>query len=139
MDDRGEKGEKKSGAEAARILNIPYRTLMRWSEGGLINVEGGGYRGKGTLWTELNIREASVIYALRTARLSLQKIRDIMEYLKSLGENPMSSGDFLVVKGEDGEPREIIKFVSTGEAISLLKRTRGQLVLPLWKPGDEYK
>lgn len=134
MDEGSEKKESKCGAEVARILKIPYRTLMRWSEEGLILVEGGGYRGKGTLWTEKNIREASVIYSLRTARLSLQKIKDIISYLKSLGENPMSSGEFLVIRKIDGEPREIVKFVTTGEAVSLLKESRGQLILPLWKP-----
>jgi DNA-binding transcriptional MerR regulator len=137
MDERGEIEEKKCGAEVAKLLEIPYRTLMRWSEGGLIDVEGGGYRGKGTLWTEKNIREASVIYALRTARLGLKKIEEIMGYLKGIGETDISAGDFLVIRGEDGEPREIVKFVTTGEAISLLKETRGQLILPLWRPEDQ--
>lgn len=139
MDDRGEKKEKKCGTEVAKILEIPYRTLMRWSEGGLIDVEGGGYRGKGTLWTEKNIREASVIYALRTARLGLKKIEEIMSYLKGIGETDISAGDFLVIRGDDGEPKEIVKFVNTGEAVSLLKETRGQLILPLWKPMDHNK
>lgn len=139
MDDRGEKKEKKCGAEVAKLLEIPYRTLMRWSEGGLIEVDGGGYRGKGTLWTEKNIREASVIYALRTARLGLRKIEEIMEYLKGIGETDISVGDFLVIRGEDGEPREIVKFVTTGEAVSLLRETRGQLILPLWRPEDQNR
>ncbi len=139
MDEGSEKKGKKCGAEVARILKIPYRTLMRWSEEGLIQVDGGGYRGKGTLWTDKNIREASVIYALRTARLSLQKVKDITNYLISLGENPMSSGEFLVIKNIDGEPREIIKIVTTGEAVSLLKENRGQLILPLWKPDENER
>lgn len=126
-----------TAAQAAQLLGMPYRTLMAWAEGGLLNPEG-ARRGRRypTTWHEKDVREASVLVALRRVGFSLQRLREAMDYLRSLGHNPMSSGRFLVVRTGDGHLSELLKFCDTGEAIALLQRP-GQLVLPLWTPDSE--
>jgi len=124
------------GREVAEIHGIPYRTLMRWAEDGLLNPVGArrGHRYPAT-WHETDVREASVLAGLRRAGFSLQRLREAVDYLRSIGHNPMSSGAFLVVRTSEGHPADVIKFCDTGEAIALLRRP-GQLVFPLWAPDE---
>jgi len=118
----------------AELLRVPYSTLMRWVGVGLLAPEGArGGRRRATTWRVKDVREASILVALRRAGFSLQRLRAAMAYLRSIGHNPMSTGEFLVVRGGDGEPADLIKVCSSGEAIDLIRR-RGQMVLPLWTP-----
>jgi len=110
---------------------------MRWFERGLVTPQGGGAQGKDTWWTAKDVREASILAGLRTARFSLQKLTEAIVYLRGIGHNPMSSGQFLVISGNDGDPRELVKICSTGEAVALMRKHRGQLILPLWSPPTE--
>ena len=122
--------------EVAEIHGLPYRTLMHWVEGGLLNPEGArrGHR-YATTWHEKDLREASVLAGLRRAGFSLQRLGEAVDYLRSIGHNPMSTGEFLVVRTVEGEPADVIKFCDTGEVIALLRRP-GQLVFPLWAPDE---
>jgi DNA-binding transcriptional MerR regulator len=122
------------GTEAAKKLGVNYRSLMRLQEQGLIEVDGGGQHGRATLWTPKNIQEASVIFNLRAARISLQKIRETMEWLRDQGHNPFSTGEFVVISGKSGKPHDIIKFVDKDTAFSIMGGTKGQLVFPIWRP-----
>ena len=122
------------GTEVAKLLGVNYRSLMRLQEQRLIDVGGGGQHGKSTLWTPKNIQEASVIFNLRAARVSLQKIRETMEWLREQGHNPFSSGEFVVISSKSGQPRDIIKFVDKDTAFSIMGSGKGQMVLPIWRP-----
>lgn len=123
--------------EVADLVCVPYRTLMRWVQGGVLNPEGArrGHRNE-TAWRPKDLREASVLVALRRAGFSMQKMRRALDYLRSIGHNPMSTGDFIAVRlGNSEHPSELIKICSTGEALALLQQP-GQLVLPLLPMRD---
>lgn len=127
----GKTGGTYTPPQVARALNIPYRTIHHWMESGLLRPEGARrgtphpatFRGK-------DLRELAVIAAARRAGVSAQKLRQVAEYLQSLGHNPFSEGDFLIL-GDD-----LVKIVPADkvlEAISLLKHL-GQLLLPITLP-----
>lgn len=122
--------------EVADLLGMPYRTLMSWVEHGLLNPENArrGHR-RATIWHATHVREASVLNALRMAGFSLQQLFAARDYLISLGHNPLSTGDFLVMRGARGNCKDIVKICDTGEAVSLLAQ-RGQLLLPLWREEE---
>jgi len=122
------------GTEVAKMLGVNYRSLMRLQEQQLIDVGGGGQHGRATLWTRKNIQEASVIFNLRAARVSLQKIRETMDWLRDQGHNPFSTGEFVVISSKSGQPKDIIKFVDKDTAFSIMGNTKGQLVFPIWRP-----
>jgi DNA-binding transcriptional MerR regulator len=121
----------------AEAVGVPYRTLMRWVEEGLIipAVHPKKHRVP-VQWSEKNLREVDILAQLRKCNLSLQQIRGIMTYLRKLGDNPFSSGEFIVLLGPDGSPQELVKIRNGGEALALMKKHRGQLMLPLWSPAQ---
>jgi len=104
---------------------------MNWVEQGLLNPEGArrGRRYPST-WSAKDLREATVLTACRRAGFSLQRLRRAIEYLRSLGHNPLSTGEFIVVGTGKGEPAELIKVCDSGEALALI-RDPGQVVMPL--------
>ena len=126
-----------TAAEVAEMVGRPYSTLMRWVQDRLLHPQGarGGHR-RPTTWHAKDIREASILSALRRAGYSLHRLRGAMAYLRSLGQNPFSSGEFIVIRHGDGPPSELVKLCDTGQVIALI-RNRGQLVLPLWTPDQE--
>ncbi len=129
-----------TSAEVAELAGTPYRTLMRWAAQGLLNPEG-AHPGRGvgrwqpTTWRDKDVREASILTGLRRAGFSLQRLREGIEYLRSIGHNPMSTGAFLAVRDGDGPPSELIKLCDSGEAIALLQQP-GQMVFRLWVPDQ---
>ncbi len=121
-----------TASEVASKVGVPYRTLMNWLEHGLLNpARARSGHGVQTEWRAKDVREASVLNSLRRAGFSLQNIKKAHAYLRSIGHNPMSSGQFIVIRTGKGEPKDIVKICDEGEAMALL-RDRGQLVLPLW-------
>jgi hypothetical protein len=111
---------------------------MRWHTSGLLSPEGGGRQRVVTCWQPKDVREASILGGLRRAGVTMQSLRDALAYLRRLGHNPMSSGDFLVVRGRTGKPKDVIKVCGAGEAIRVLsRRSRGQFVFPIWTPLEE--
>ena len=127
-----------TGYEIAAQVGQPYRTIMNWVEGGLLNPEG-ARRGqkKAATWHDKDLREATALSACRRAGFSMQKMRQAAEYLRGIGHNPFSTGQFVVVKNGPGDPQELIKYCDSGEAIALLRQP-GQVVMMLpeaCKPG----
>ncbi len=125
--------------DVADLTGVPYRTVARWASEGLVTPAGGGRQRIEWVWQPKHVREVSIIHGLRSAGLSMQKVRDCFEYLRRrLGQNPASTGRFLVVRGRTGRPRDLVKLCDSGEAIALLnRRTRGQLVFPIASWADE--
>lgn len=124
-----------TGREVSEFIAVPYETLMRWARQGLLNPEGGGRQRVKTYWHAKDVREASILTALRKAGLPLQKLTGVVAYLRTVGHNLLSSGEFLLVRARTGEPRDIVKFCTTREAISLLRKdTQGYLLFRLWSP-----
>lgn len=122
----------------ADAVGIPYRTLMRWVEEGLVvpAIHPKKHRIP-VQWSEKNLREVGILGQLRKCKLSLQQIRGIMDYLRELGDNPFSSGEFILLLGADGLPEELVKIRNGVEAIALMKKHRGQLMLPLWNSAKD--
>ena len=118
--------------EVAAMTGAVYRTMMKWVERGLLNPEGArrGHR-RPTTWHEKDVREAAVLSACRKAGYSLQGLRRAIEYLRSLGHNPLSTGTFVAVRTGNGDPAELVKICDDGEALALIRQP-GQVVLPLW-------
>ena len=122
-----------NSTEAAQIAGVPYPTLMRWVEQGLIRPQSWPGKQRGEVeWSDKNVREASILGALRKCGFSMQKLRDILAYLRRLGHNPFSTGRFLVCMNRMGQPESLVKICDDGEAFELMRDGRGQMLLPLW-------
>jgi hypothetical protein len=124
-----------SGRQAAIRIGAPYRSMMRWVEEGVVEVEGHlGIRGERWHISPKALRELGVLSHLRRCGFSLQELRKVMDYLRSLGYNPFSSGTFLVVEGEE---KDLFRVLEHGETLSLNK-SRGQMVIvPLFEELDD--
>src|SRR5262249_51774759 len=84
--------------EVAQMLRVPYRSLMRWVEEGLVQPFRVGKRVRAPrLWNEKHIREARVIRTLRNEGVSMQAVKAAMDHLRSWGHNPFSTGTFLAL------------------------------------------
>jgi len=113
--------------EVAEMIGIPHRTLLRWIESGVVRIhKPPSSRGDRALFSEKDLRELKVLASLRE-KVSLQKLRRIRAYLRSLGFNPFSGGKFLVV-GEGKRVKDVIMICDKEKAFSLLD-TPGQLYL----------
>ena len=114
--------------QVAEQAGIPYRTLMRWVQEGLIRpaVYSGG-RGQKVFFSKKDFREVAILARLR-GFFSLQQLQQVLDYLRSLGHNPLSKGDFLVVRDVRGE-RLLLKLCDKGEVIQALEENPGQLRL----------
>ena len=123
-----------TSADAAAALGLPYRTLMGWVESGLLEPElapgpyRDGHKRPARVWAEKNLREAAVLIRLRRALVPLRQIRAAMEHLRACGQNPFSTGKFLVM-GNPRRPGSVIKVCDSGELRDLI--ALGQFVLPL--------
>lgn len=126
-----------TASQVAEMVGCPYRTLMRWMEYDLLHPQGAmAGRRRPTTWQAKDVREASILTALRRAGFSLQRLREAITYLRSIGQNPLSTGEFLVIRLGDGPPSELVKVCKGGEALALI-RNRGQIVMPLWTEDRE--
>jgi DNA-binding transcriptional MerR regulator len=122
--------------DVANELGISVRTLQFWIAEGLLTPEHNKNpeRRSRIRFSVKDVREASILNALRAQNLSLQALRESLNYLRSIGHNPMSTGEFLLIKGGNGKPADLLKFCTSGEVLDLLREHRGQFVLPLWTP-----
>ena len=115
--------------EVAELAGVPVRTLSSWVEGGIIRPE--GYIGRHRTpipWTEKEVREVCILAQLRKT-LSMQSLREAMDYLRDeLGHNPLSTGSFAVI---DAKKKRLVKICGQNEAIEIIGKTQGQLLLPL--------
>lgn len=108
--------------EVARLIGIPYRTLMHWVTTGLVTPEASVQsRGRRRVrFRPDDIREVRLIAKLRR-HLSGPQLREALNYLRRLGHNPLSAGRFMVVELYSGR-KEFIKVVGSREAIRLLRQ-----------------
>ncbi len=118
--------------EAARMVCVPYPTVARWIQQGLIRPR--GYSHRQAIKVRLGSKEMQELWTLARLRglLSLQQLRKAMKYLREeLKHNPLSTGRFFVVGGPPLR-RRLIKICDTGEAIELIGKNKGQLMIPLF-------
>ena len=117
--------------DAAEAACVPYPTCSEWIRKGLIRPR--GYVGRQAVKIRLSskdVRELKILANLRGV-LPMQQLRKALRYLREdLKHNPLSSGRFFVIGGPPSR-RHLIKICSTGEAIELLGKNRGQLMVPL--------
>ena len=125
-----------TASQVVELTGVPYRTLMRWAEEGVIEIEKPpAGRGKQVLFNEKDVREIRILGKLR-GKVSFQKLRKIRDYLRNLGFNPFSQGKFLVI-GEGKKVKDVVMVCDREKAFSLLNMP-GQLylIVPL---GEEDK
>lgn len=119
-------------SEAAEQVGVPYPTVARWIQQKLIRPRGyKSIQAKKVKLGPKEMRELRVLAHLR-GLLSLQELRKAMRYLRNeLKQNPLSTGDFLVLGGSH-ENRRLVKLCESGQTIELLsKKDKGQLWIPL--------
>ena len=106
----------------ARLLGIPYRTLMHWVTTGLVSPGASSQSGRRrrVRFGPEDIHEVRLISELRR-HLSGPQLRNALNYLRRLGHNPLSSGRFMVVELHSGR-KEFIKLVGSREAIRLVRQ-----------------
>jgi len=124
--------------EVAGRVSVAYRSLMRWVQRGILNPEGArrGHRNE-TTWHDKDLREASVLAGCLRAGFSMQKMGKALNYLRSIGHNPLSTGEFLVIRlGNGADLSELVKVCDTGEALALVRQP-GQLVMRLQPIGGD--
>lgn len=110
----------------ARFLGVPQRTIAAWVAKGLIPArESPRGRGKRMALTIEDALTAWTILELKLMGLSLQKVRRVIEYLRSVGLE-LSDVWLLEVAGD-----EVIAYRSRREAFAVLKRPGQRIILPL--------
>jgi DNA-binding transcriptional MerR regulator len=125
----------------AAHLGIPYRTLMRWVENGLVrpHIDSKSSKGRRTsvLFSGEDVVEIGRLAQLRRY-LRGQSLRDVLNTLREMGKNPLSQGDFLVIENRKGK-RNDIKILKNEEALLLLhaQHERQLRLIPL--TGDEVQ
>jgi DNA-binding transcriptional MerR regulator len=89
--------------DLAKKHKIPYSSLARWVDQGLIEPQGRtGRSGSVIILNEKNVREIENLIRLRKGGLSLQRARHLMEDLRAAGYNPLSKGLFVVIGKREG-------------------------------------
>src|SRR5262249_61484862 len=84
--------------DLAKKHKIPYSSLARWVEQGLIEPQGRtGRSGSVVVLNKKNIREIENLVGLQKGGLSMQRARYLMEDLRAAGYNPLSKGVFVVI------------------------------------------
>src|SRR5438552_1917758 len=83
--------------------HVPYRTLARWVEDGVIEpAHRSGRPGVDIVLSDKNVVELENLIRLRKGGLSLQRARALIEDLAAQGYNPLSQGAFVVVDRKRG-------------------------------------
>lgn len=114
--------------EVAEQVGVPYRTLARWAERGIIEPHHReGRQGVDVVLSEKNIVEIENLVRLRKAGLSLQRARALMEDLRAAGYNPLSRGIFVVVDKRKGRVVRISPDKATAREVA--GPHKGQYVL----------
>src|SRR2546428_13815045 len=82
---------------------VPYRTLARWVEEGVIEPEHrAGTPGVDIVLSDKNVVELENLIRLRNGGLSLQRSRAPLEDLAAPGDNPLSQGAFFGIDCNPG-------------------------------------
>jgi hypothetical protein len=118
-------------------VDVPQQTLADWIQWGLLSPKGGGRR-RPRKWSAKDVREASIIAGLRRAGITMQALREAWGFLRTVGHNPGSTGQFIALAAKNGRPTGLVKLCERGEALNLNREQRGQLLLiPVWQPTDQ--
>lgn len=89
--------------ELAGRHRLPYRTLARWVQMGIIEPQHrAGRQGVDVVLSPKNVWELENLVRLRKGGLSLQRARALMEDLRAAGYNPLSRGIFIVIQKHRG-------------------------------------
>src|SRR5262245_25921276 len=114
--------------DLAKKHKIPYSSLARWVDQGLIEPQGRtGRSGSVIVLNEKNVREIENLIRLRKGGLSLQRARHLMEDLRAAGYNPLSKGIFVVIGKRQGRVLRISE--SRKAAREVAGPHRGQTVM----------
>ena len=116
---------------AAKALDIPAMTVSTWVKAGLVKPVG-EYRGRRGARVNLGpkqLRELENIRRLRTTGLTMKDLRLAMKYLRGIGHNPFSSGQFFVLT-EGTARRRLVKLCDGDTAIELIGKRKGQMMIP---------
>jgi DNA-binding transcriptional MerR regulator len=112
----------------AKKHKIPYSSLARWVEQGLIEPQGRtGRSGSVVVLNEKNIREIENLIRLRQGGLPMQRARHLMEDLRAAGYNPLSKGLFVVIGKRHGRVLRISEDLKSAREV--LGPHRGQAVM----------
>ena len=122
----------------ASELGVPYRTLMYWVETGLIQPdEYTGRRRTPVRFSDDDVREIGRLAELRK-HLRGQLLRDVINRLRTMGPNPLSQGDFLVLENRKGQ-RNVIRILQNNEAHQLMSDQRDDQLKLIALTGDEVQ
>src|SRR5215510_3531774 len=112
----------------AKKHKIPYSSLARWVEQGLIEPQGRtGRSGSVVVLNEKNIREIENLIRLRQGGLPMQRARHLMEDLRAAGYNPLSKGLFVVIGKRHGRVLRVSEDLMSAREV--LGPHRGQAVM----------
>ena len=124
-----------SSEEVAVKVSIHYRTVVRWANTRLIEVDGGG-NGSAWKWSSKNLRDAGVLAALAREGFSSQDLAHMMTRLHNEhGSDPFGSADFVVLekpkqRNQRRTDPQLVKVCTLTEAFEICKRGLAQLLLP---------
>lgn len=109
-------------SEAEEVIGVPQRTISKWIETGLLDVEKKG-RGYPYELSMADLLQASTIRNLREQGASMQAVRPAIEQLREYGIDDWQS-QWLFVSAEG----EILWFDSDREALLQLRDSQGYCV-----------
>jgi DNA-binding transcriptional MerR regulator len=107
-----------TSGEVQHLTGIPQQHLTYWDQSGLVRPSGRSAQGRGSrrLYTALDLLQIRLIHRLRSAGLSLQKVRKALRVLLSLVDEPV--------------PLAELEVLSDGKRI-IVRRSNDDLVDPL--------
>ena len=85
-----------SSLEVAERTGVPYRTLMRWVDEGLLDPAVRGSRGRQTLFTSRDFLEAVIISRFRDL-MKTEDINHVLEQIRALDDGLFNSSGFVVI------------------------------------------
>ena len=122
----------------ASQLGVPYRTLMYWVETGLIQPDDySGRRRTPVRFSDDDVREIGRLAGLRK-HLRGQSLRDVLNRLRTMGSNPLSQGDVLVLENRKGQ-RNVIRILPNNEARQLMSNQPDDQLQLIALTGDEVQ
>ena len=119
---------------AARATGVPYTTLCRWLQEGVLQAPRGHRRSQGRQmpWTPDLQRQACLARMLRAAGLTLPETRQALRYRAKLGK-----GHLLLFAGKPGTRRLQGCFDSASQAAKAAIRAGANVSIVRWADDGE--
>lgn len=113
--------------QVAERIGVPYRSLMHWVEGELVQpFSSGNHKRAARLWSERHIREARWIHVLRAEGVSVEAVKKAMDFLRENdGDNPQITGLFLVMD----RAADVVRVCHGSQEMSCLRQPGHRLLL----------